>query len=644
MSIQDDFEPIVKDLFRKGIRKVMVVSGEGVVRAEWEFRLDRMESAAEVAEAIPGIISNRAQFADAKDKITHLLSDAYILVNGIRDGLLIAVASGEFAIELFGPMLSGLQDKLNAGAASAERVKAASGRTPHLSVPASPTASAAAAPAAEVPAGASRTATTLPAAGEGAVVADTPIMVEQPDAAPRDDTWYVLVLLTVVVLGGLMLSLFMPSQNAPVAAQPPPEEPLADTASDSVSAVVTPASEQVLDQPLQPPVATNTVAPEEAERLYTAALTAFLRGPAPLNDPKTMAMLKQAAAAGHGAAQAALAYLYHLGIGVAIHHDLCRAHAAAAAEAGQVLGEFFLVLAYYEAQQSTLAPEPAATGMAAAILPVMERAASSGNALVQDRLGHMYLGGIGIAPDTAQAAAWFRKAAAAGVVPAQKQLASMYAAGIGIEKNLQQATYWYRQAAGRGDAAATYRLGVCYESGDGVENDLEAAIKWYHAAADRGDADAAYRLGVLGMQGNTSGADLAAAVQWLKRAAAGGQSHAQYNLGVLYLEGRESADIVKDAGIAYGWFVKAAFLGHSRAQYNLGVMYNTGYSLNKDTDTALKWFRMSAAQNNANAQYQIGLIFASRTPPDPVRAEEWFRVAADNGHEKAMAALADYAE
>src|SRR5262245_16965297 len=63
-------------------------------------------------------------------------------------------------------------------------------------------------------------------------------------------------------------------------------------------------------------------------------------------------------------------------------------------------------------------------------------------------VGKIYEGGLGTAPDFAEAAKWYEKAAAAGHSASQFVLATMYEKGAGVAVDKQKALNLYRKAAG----------------------------------------------------------------------------------------------------------------------------------------------------------------------------------------------------
>jgi uncharacterized protein len=75
-------------------------------------------------------------------------------------------------------------------------------------------------------------------------------------------------------------------------------------------------------------------------------------------------------------------------------------------------------------------------------------AAGRGDHDAEYYVGKIYEGGLGTAPDYAEAAKWYEKAAAAGHSASQFVLATMYEKGAGVAADQQKALNLYRRAAG----------------------------------------------------------------------------------------------------------------------------------------------------------------------------------------------------
>lgn len=128
------------------------------------------------------------------------------------------------------------------------------------------------------------------------------------------------------------------------------------------------------------------------------------------------------------------------------------------------------------------------------------KAAESGHAGAQNRVGWMYEKGEGVPADHAAAVKWYRKAAEQGHVNAMNDLGYMYRQGWGVPQSHQEALLWFEQAASKYDSYAEYNMGQMFENGWGVEKDMDEAIRWFRRSAARGHEWAAKRLEELGIK------------------------------------------------------------------------------------------------------------------------------------------------
>lgn len=91
------------------------------------------------------------------------------------------------------------------------------------------------------------------------------------------------------------------------------------------------------------------------------------------------------------------------------------------------------------------APDQANLGTA---LQVWLPAAQGGDGEAQYYVGQMFERGLGVDPDFAAAAEWYRKAADQEYSAAQIALGSLYESGRGVPQDAEEALRWYRRAAG----------------------------------------------------------------------------------------------------------------------------------------------------------------------------------------------------
>lgn len=148
------------------------------------------------------------------------------------------------------------------------------------------------------------------------------------------------------------------------------------------------------------------------------------------------------------------------------------------------------------------------------------KAAEQGNVKAQYYLGFMYEHGLGVPEDDAVAVYWYLKAAKRGDSSSQVALGDHYATGEGVPKDGAKAVHWYRKAAGRGDAIASWALGQLYDRGQGVPEDDAEAVYWYRKAAEEGFPPAQTQLGAMYFDGAGVPQDYVRAYAWFSLAAA----------------------------------------------------------------------------------------------------------------------------
>jgi hypothetical protein len=77
--------------------------------------------------------------------------------------------------------------------------------------------------------------------------------------------------------------------------------------------------------------------------------------------------------------------------------------------------------------------------------------AEGGDPAAQTYVGEIFEKGLGVPPDHAAAAVWYRRGAERGSSRAAINLGQLYEQGLGVPKDPVQALSWYRKAAGLGD-------------------------------------------------------------------------------------------------------------------------------------------------------------------------------------------------
>lgn len=115
--------------------------------------------------------------------------------------------------------------------------------------------------------------------------------------------------------------------------------------------------------------------------------------------------------------------------------------------------------------------------------------AEAGQPSAQAALGQMYLDGLGVAKDSAQAARWLELAADGGNARAQAQIGTMYLIGEGVAADPARAAFYTEAAANQNVARAQVDIAAMYFQGVGVARDPAKAYLYAHLAAAQGNEE-----------------------------------------------------------------------------------------------------------------------------------------------------------
>ena len=230
------------------------------------------------------------------------------------------------------------------------------------------------------------------------------------------------------------------------------------------------------------------------------------------------------------------------------------------------------------------------------------------------------------------------KAATEGNAPAQYNLGVACAEGLGVRQDYRKAVGWFRKAADQGDTRAQFRLGRMSLQGRGVTRDDARAIQWFIKAANSGHPRAQSHLGAMYVRGIGVAKDIRAALRWLQAAAEQGEPEAQVDLAIMHMLGM--GELPENPEAAARWLGQAAKKGHPFAQYELGVAYRSGIGVERNFEEAARWIHKSAAQRHPDAQLDLGLMYllGLGVNRDEVEGCAWFSLAAASGHRMGMEA------
>lgn len=191
---------------------------------------------------------------------------------------------------------------------------------------------------------------------------------------------------------------------------------------------------------------------------------------------------------------------------------------------------------------------------------------------------------------------------------AQNVLGGLYLQGLGVSRDYAQARDWFEASAAQGNPLACYNLGGMYANGIGVTQDCEKAIELVRRPAEAGLPIGQVNLGALYAEGSAcTPQDFAEALHWFREAAEAGDPLGQHSLGAMYANGE---GVEQDYVAAMDWYVKAAEQGLAESQAILGWMYEFGEGVEPNLKRAAEWYRLAALQGDARAQQRLQAIEA----------------------------------
>ena len=208
-------------------------------------------------------------------------------------------------------------------------------------------------------------------------------------------------------------------------------------------------------------------------------------------------------------------------------------------------------------------------------------------------------------------------------------LGELHNQGLGVAPDPAKAAEWYRLAARHGDGHALYALGTMAVEGRGMARDPARGRAWFEEAAGRGEPRAAYNLALL-LLPSAAPDDMLRAVEFLRRAADAEIADAQHALGVLYLKGR---GVTRDAAEAARLFERAARNGSLAGEVEHAILLFNGDGVPASEPLAAKAFRRAALKGNAIAQNRLARLYVAGrgVPANRIEAAAWHLMAAAQG-------------
>ena len=257
-------------------------------------------------------------------------------------------------------------------------------------------------------------------------------------------------------------------------------------------------------------------------------------------------------------------------------------------------------------------------GDAKRAFPLFTKAARSGLAEAEYRVGRCYIQGVGVPPSKVEGVRWLERAATQNHTEAQSLLATMFIHGM----------------VDRPDSGGT--AGVLFASMERSPPDFINAQKWARQAAESGSSEAQALLGYILTSGPEEMRNLDEATGWYKRSAEAGcpQGHLGYALA---LARETSLPEVQAALVKH--LRAAADQGLATALFLLGTITDRGVGVERDPIFATSCYRQAAEKGHHGgmARWGFALIKGIGAPANLQEGESWLRRAALAGDAEAAA-------
>jgi TPR repeat protein len=278
----------------------------------------------------------------------------------------------------------------------------------------------------------------------------------------------------------------------------------------------------------------------------------------------------------------------------------------------------------------------------ATALGFFTKAAESGLACAQYRLGIMHLKGRGTERDEQEGARHIILAAEQNFLPAQLKWGSLLLRGKDINKDEKMGASLIEMVALRELPKAQLKFGLMMLNGRGVAKNEPKGAGLIKLAADKACKKARLQYGLMALYGRGIPKKEREAIRYLKMAQGLRYFKSEYYLGLLYQKGIGTNKNENKAKTyfqsALAGLKKRADMLDAKALYRIGMVYKHGL---KDPSLAFKSFLTATSLGYAEAQYQLALMLDNGegdVEVDLIEAFRHFKLAADQGHAKARTA------
>jgi TPR repeat protein len=326
-----------------------------------------------------------------------------------------------------------------------------------------------------------------------------------------------------------------------------------------------------------------------------------------------------------------------------------------ASDANLPFASYLLATLYYDGKGVDRNTDHAYSMYEKALSGFLELEKADPDAMLEYRIGGMYLHGKGTVGDPSEALKWFKLSAEKENAYAAYQAAELLSDGKSVPKDETQAQKYYATALtmflqteqNDPDAMLEYRIGGMFLDGVGTQKNPEFAFYWFSKSAENGNSYSAYLAGQLLEKASTN--DMGTQYYYSKALngfitydLANPDDSTEFRIGQMFYRGKGTG---MDLNSAYHWFSLSADKGNPYAQFQLARMFQASEWIMKDEQSAHKLYAMALqgfkkmfdTEPSADLQYKIGTMyeFGLGVEKDTAEAKHWYNAATDAGNESA---------
>jgi TPR repeat protein len=255
-----------------------------------------------------------------------------------------------------------------------------------------------------------------------------------------------------------------------------------------------------------------------------------------------------------------------------------------------------------------------------------------------------------LASDISQTHFYLKRAAEGGLKEAQFLLARRYSIGDCVEKDDKLSFGWFVKAANQGIAEAAYIVSECYTKGLGTVPDASLSFTWCKTASDAGSMNAKFTLGEFFLKGLGCQKNEQHAFKCFNKCSHLPKKNGLYTKDDMFDEAMSymigQGEIKKDVSKAIRYLEILVYCEYPKAQYELGSYLIAQRNVGGAHIRAVKLFKNTIENGKSDdvkndSSYAIGKCYldGKGVPTNKSSAYEWFKLAANNGHQKAQELL-----